>query len=140
MYGKTQEKMINQSMALTKISIYLDLGRYVFKSKTDILSCNPPGHAIRFCCMANAKGQDATNKKPKTFTDKLAVTQNKCLGTVVTGAFQAIPSPVLDAKMFIAPMDVHLDHLQAKSETQPPCRRSKAKKKLFILRTACKTK
>lgn len=40
--------------------------------------------------------------------------QNKCLRTV-TGAFKATPIPVLEAERFIAPIDVHLDQLQAKA-------------------------
>ena len=53
-------------------------------------------------------------KKSKTSTSKLSVMQNNCLRTI-TGAFKATPIPVLDAETYIAPVDVHLDTLQAQA-------------------------
>ena len=52
--------------------------------------------------------------KKSSSTDKLAVLQNKCLRTIA-GAFKAIPISVLEAETFIAPIDIHLDQLQAKA-------------------------
>ena len=53
-------------------------------------------------------------KKSKTSTSKLSIMQNKCLRTIA-GAFKAMPIPVLEAETYIAPIDIHLDHLQAKA-------------------------
>lgn len=41
--------------------------------------------------------------------------QNKCLRTIA-GAFKATSIPVLEAETFIAPIDVYLDHFQAKAQ------------------------
>ena len=43
--------------------------------------------------------------------------QNKCLWTIAR-AFKAMPIPVLEVEMYIAPIDIHLDHLQAKAPYQ----------------------
>ena len=52
--------------------------------------------------------------KQSSSTDKLAVLQSKCLRTIA-GAFKATPISILEAETFIAPIDIHLDQLQAKA-------------------------
>lgn len=64
---------------------------------------------------------------------KKAEVQNKFLRTV-TGAFKATPIPVLEAETFIAPIDVHLDQLQAKARF-----RLRADGQAKFIATACKT-
>ena len=53
-------------------------------------------------------------KKSKTSTSKLSVMQNNCLRTIA-GAFKATPISVLEAGTLIAPIDTHLDMLQAQA-------------------------
>ena len=43
--------------------------------------------------------------------------QNRCLQTIA-GAFKAMPIPVLEAEMYIAPINTYLDHLQAEAQYQ----------------------
>lgn len=50
--------------------------------------------------------------KKSSSTNKLAVIQKKCL-RIIARAFKATPIPVLEAETFTAPIDVHLDPLQA---------------------------
>ena len=53
-------------------------------------------------------------KKSNGISNKLAVIQNECLRTIA-GAFKATPIPVLEAETYIAPIDIHLDQLQAQA-------------------------
>ena len=55
------------------------------------------------------------NVQKSSLSDKLAILQNKCLRTIA-GAFKATPISVLEAETFIAPIDIHLDQLQAKAQ------------------------
>lgn len=52
--------------------------------------------------------------KKSSSTNKLAVTQNKSLRTIAE-AFKDLPIPVLNAETFIASINIHLSHLQAKA-------------------------
>lgn len=64
---------------------------------------------------------------------KLLVMQNKCL-RIVAGAFKASPISVVEAETFIAPIDIHLDQLQAKASYRL-CMGGQAK----VISAACKT-
>lgn len=55
------------------------------------------------------------NVKKSNSIEKLAVLQNKCLQTIA-GAFKATSISVLEAKMFIAFIGIHLDQLQTKAQ------------------------
>lgn len=52
-------------------------------------------------------------KNVKTSTNKLAVMQNKCFCTMAR-VFRVIMVLILEAKTYIAPINMHLDRLQAK--------------------------
>lgn len=58
--------------------------------------------------------------KKSSSTEKLSVTQNRCLRTVA-GAFKATSILVFAAETFIAPIDSHLNQLQAKARYQLRC-------------------
>ena len=70
-------------------------------------------------------------KKSKTSTSKLSVMQNNCLRTIA-GAFKATPISVLEVETFIAPIDTHLDMLQAQARY-----RLRAGGQLKIISSAC---
>lgn len=126
---KTQEKMIKQSMALTKISSST-WGATFSKTRQVYTAVIRP--VMTYGSAVWHMQKDATSKKMKTSTNKLAVMQSKCL-RAVAGAFKATAIPVLEAETFIAPIDIHLDQLQAKARYRLRCG-GQAK----VITTACK--
>ena len=67
--------------------------------------------------MVRRYGIRQKNIKKSSSTEKLAVLQNRCLW-MISGTFKAMTIPALEAKMFISPIDIHLDQLQAKAQDQ----------------------
>ena len=106
---KTQKKMVKQSMALTKISTST-WGATFTKARQVYSAVVRPVMTYGSTVWHMPKEV----KKSKTSTSKLSVMQNNCLRTIA-GAFKATPIPVLEAETYIAPIDVHLDTLQAQA-------------------------
>ena len=106
---KTQKKMVEQSMALTKISTST-WGATFTKARQVYSAVVRPVMTYGSTVWHMPKEV----KKSKTSTSKLSVMQNNCL-RIITGAFKATPIPVLEAETYIAPIDVHLDTLQAQA-------------------------
>ena len=106
---KTQEKMVKQSMALTKISTST-WGATFAKARQVYSAVVRPAMTYGSTVWHMPKEV----KKSKTSTSKLSVMQNTCLRTIA-GAFKATPISVLEAETFIAPIDTHLDMLQAQA-------------------------
>jgi exonuclease III len=102
---KVQEKMVKQSMALTKLSTST-WGATFRKARVLYTSVVRP--AITY---GAAVWHDPKEKKTGTIS-KLAVIQNRCLRSI-SGAFRATPIAVLEAETHVAPIDIHLDRLQA---------------------------
>ena len=123
---KTQEKMVKQSMALTKISTST-WGDTFAKSRQVYSAVVRP--AMRYG--SNLWHMPKEVKKSKMSTSKLSAMQNYCLRTIA-GAFKATPISVLEAETFIAPIDTHLDMLQAQA-----MHRLRAGGQLKIISSAC---
>ena len=100
--------MVNQSMALTKISTST-WGATFSKARQIYTTVVRPAMTYGSPVLYTPK-----NTKKSSSTEKLAVLQSKCLRTIA-GAFKATPIPVLEAETFITPIDIHLDQLQAKA-------------------------
>ncbi|MBD0310811.1 MAG: hypothetical protein ICV80_22770 [Microcoleus sp. T1-bin1] len=102
---KIQDKMVKQTAAMTKLTT--STWGATFK-KARLLYTSVVRPALTY-------GSTVwhTPKEKKTgLINKLAVIQNKCLRNI-SGAFRATPVPVLEAETHIAPMNCHLDYLQA---------------------------
>ena len=125
---KTQEKMTSQSLALTKISAST-WGASFAKARQVYTSVVRPAMTYGSAVWHTPK----EIKKNKATMSKLSVMQNKCLRTVA-GAFKATPVEVLEAETFIAPMELHLDHLQMKARY-----RLRASGQAKLITTACST-
>ena len=123
---KTQEKMVKQSMALTKISTST-WGATFAKARQVYSAVVRPAMTYGSTVWHMPKEV----KKSKTSTSKLSVMQNNCLRTIA-GAFKATPISVLEAETFIAPIDTHLDMLQAQAR-----HRLRAGGQLKIISSAC---
>ena len=106
---KTQEKMVKQSMALTKISTSTWGASFARARQVYTAVVRP---AMTYGSIVWHTPKDVNRNK--SITSNLAVIQNRCLRTVA-GAFKATPIPVLEAETHIAPIDVYLDQLQAKA-------------------------
>ena len=103
-----QAKMVNQSMALTKISTSTWEASF-FKARQVYIAVVCPAMIY-----GSAVWHTPKDIKKSSSTEKLSVMQNKCLWTVA-GAFKTTPILVLEAETFIAPIDSYLDQLQAKA-------------------------
>lgn len=99
--------MIKQSMALTKFST----------ATWDATFSKARQVYTAVVCPAMTYGSTVWQmpKDTKNSTKKLSFVQNRCLRTVA-GAFKATPILVLEAETYIAPIDVHLDQLQARPD------------------------
>ena len=106
---KTQNTMVKHSIALTKIST-ATWGATFAKTRQVYSAVVRPVMTYGSTVWHMPKEV----KKSKTSTRKLSVMQNNCLRTIA-GAFKATPIPVLEAETYIAPIDVHLDTLQAQA-------------------------
>ena len=106
---KTQEKMVKQSMALTKISTSTWGASFARARQVYTAVVRP---AMTYGSIVWHTPKDVNRNK--SITSNLAVIQNRCLRTVA-GAFKATPIPVLEAETHIVPIDVYLDQLQAKA-------------------------
>ena len=104
---KTQEKMVKESMALTKIST--STWDATFAKARQIYSAVVRPAMIYGSTVWHMPKEV---KKSKTSTSKLSVMQNNCLRTIA-GAFKATPISVLEAETFKARIVTHLDILQA---------------------------
>ena len=105
---KIQKKMINQSMALTKISTST-WGATFSKAKQICIAVVHPAMTYGLSVWHTPK-----DVKKSSSSNKLAILQNKYLWTIAR-AFKATLILVLKAETFIAPIDIHLDQLQAKA-------------------------
>ena len=123
---KTQEKMVKQSMALAKISTST-WGATFAKARQVYSAVVRPAMTYGSTVWHMPKEV----KKSKTSTSKLSVMQNNCLRTIAV-AFKATPISVLEAETFIAPIDTHLDMLQAQAR-----HRLRAGGQLKIISSAC---
>ena len=105
---KIQKKIINQSMTLTKIST--STWGATFSKARQVYTA--------VVCPAMTYGSSIwhipKDIKKSSSSDKLAILQNKCLQTIA-GVFKATLISILEAETFIAPIDIHLDQLQAKA-------------------------
>ena len=108
---KIQKKMVNQSMALTKIFTSTWGATFVRARQVYTAVVHP---AMTY---GSSVWHTPKDVKKSYSTEKLAVLQNKCLQTIA-GAFKATPILVLEAETFIAPIDIHLDQLQVKARYQ----------------------
>ena len=106
---KIQEKLTKQSKALTKISTST-WGATFPKARLVYTAVVRPAMTYGSTIWHTPKDI----KKSNGISNKLAVIQNKCLQTIA-GAFKATPIPVLEAETYIAPIDIHLDQLQAQA-------------------------
>ena len=123
---KTQEKIVKQSMALTKISTST-WGATFAKARQVYSAVVRPAMTYGSTVWHMPKEV----KKSKTSTSKLSVIQNNCL-RAIAGAFKATPISVLEVETFIAPIDTHLDMLQAQARY-----RLRAGGQLKIISSAC---
>ena len=109
---KIQDKMIRQTMALSKITAST-WGATFAKARQVYTTVIRP--AITYGSIAWHIPEAI--QKGKYTSQKLTVTQNKCL-RMISGAFRATPIPVLEAETFVPPLNLHLDHLQAKARAR----------------------
>jgi hypothetical protein len=108
--NKIKEKMAKQTLALTRTTAstwgatFLK-ARHVYKAV--IRPTMVFGHAV---------WHDPDKKSPSyaSHQQQLKVIQNKCL-RVVTGAYKATPTQVLEAEAGIPPIEIYLNQLQAQT-------------------------
>ena len=106
---KIQEKLTKQSKALTKFSTST-WGATFPKARQVYTAVVRPAMTYGSTLWHTPKDI----KKSNGISNKLAVIQNNCLRTIAR-AFKATPIPVLEAETYIAPIDIHLDQLQAQA-------------------------
>ena len=125
---RTQEKMVKQSMALTRLSASTWGATFAKARQVYTMVVRP---LLTYGSAIWHMPKDIKNVK--TSTNKLSVMQNKCLRTVA-GAFRATPVPILKTETYVASINIHLDRLQAKAQL---CLRAGGQEKL--IRNSCWT-